>query len=94
MKVKFHKNKKIKNAYERYLKSNIDNILDCYDNPSTFKSMVEDNIREFMDKIGGRNYRIISYNSFVFTAGFTCISNGVNIFVYVTPYKTEYMRIS
>ena len=53
------------NAYKR---SSIFDIYEAYDKPSTEKTRADYFCREQMQKEGGHGYKIISYNTFQFSA--------------------------
>ena len=54
------------NAYNR---SEIYNIYQAYEKPSTAKTRADYNCRLMMESEGGQCYKIIGYNSNYFTAG-------------------------
>lgn len=85
--------KRIKSAYERHQNSRLYELNDCYKNPSTNKFDVFAIHRDIMRQYEGFDFRIISYNTFVFTVGFFgYINNRLNFF-YITPDHIRYMEI-
>lgn len=52
-----------------YATSDIYNLFGVYSNPSDYKLIAENDCRERMRRENGRDFRIISYNTFVFTCG-------------------------
>ena len=53
------------NAYNR---SNIFDLYEAYANPSTAKTRADYSCRMMMQEEGGHGYKIISYNTFQFSA--------------------------
>lgn len=53
------------NAYNR---SSMYDLRDAYANPSTEKTRADYNCRMMMENEGGHGYKIISYNTFQFSA--------------------------
>lgn len=45
-------------------------IYDCYSKPSENKVLAYEETRNYMESIGGKSYRILSYNPSTFTCGF------------------------
>lgn len=45
-------------------------IYDCDTKPSKNKVRVYEETRNYMESIGGKEYRILSYNNYTFTCGF------------------------
>lgn len=45
-------------------------IYDCYSKPSENKVLAYEETRNYMESIGGKGYRILSYNTYSFTCGF------------------------
>ena len=79
--------KKLKGAYERYLKSDMTSILHAYTKPSVYKVQAwEERCKGTMREFGGHDLRIIGKNCSIFTAGFV-FEDMANrkYFCYITP---------
>ena len=86
-------NKRIKSAYERHQNSHLYGLSDCYKNPSRNKFDAYLACRNLMRKYEGFDFRIISYNSMIFTVGFFGYLNNRLNFFYITPENIRYMEI-
>lgn len=81
----------IRNAYAIYLRSNYYGLYDCYESPSEAKQNAYNYcIRLQMDTPAGRQGRVISYNTFMFTYGFIGRMNGKDAFFYISPNREWY----
>ena len=67
-------------------------LCDCYHTPSERKRQAYDYCVELFHDDRGDDFRIISYNTFMFTVGYTR-NNGTEL-VYITPTKKEVIEIS
>lgn len=77
-------NARERNAYERYMRSTAYSLYDVYDSFSKSKSDAWEYCRKLcMEKRGGW-LKIISANTFQFTAGFEYEENGKRMFMYIT----------
>lgn len=67
--------------------SDMHELYHAYNSASTAKWRAWDYCKELCNKYNGHNLKIISKNSFVFTAGFEFIDpeNGNLKFMYITP---------
>lgn len=63
-------NKRDARFINEYINSYNYSIYDCYIKPSENKVQAYEETRNYMESIGGRGYRILSYNTFSFTCGF------------------------
>ena len=54
----------------KYLRSYYYSIYDCYTKPSKNMILAYEETRNYMESIGGKSYRILSYNPSTFTCGF------------------------
>lgn len=95
--MKFENNKRVRNAYENYLRSNYTDLGQCYTQPSWTK-------RDIYDYWSSRIYtdygcnallslKIIGFNSMVFSLGFTFTDNDKKVFCYITKVRVSYMLI-
>ena len=64
------KQERYKVTRTRYNRSKITSVYGVYNKPSDEKVAAERNIKLEMSLTGGFDYRIISYNSFEFVAGY------------------------
>ena len=67
-------------------------LCDCYHTFSESKRLAYNYCVEQFHLDRGDDFRIISYNTFMFTVGYT-IDNGTKL-VYITPTKKEVIEIS
>ena len=79
--------KKLKGAYERYLKSDMDTLYKAYASPSCHKvDAWENRCRGTMLTFGGHDLKVVSHNCSIFTAGFLFEDAFKNqYFYYITP---------
>ena len=75
------------NSYDRAL-------TDCYARPSIAKEKADFRCRHFMIVNGGYDYRICTYNSQIFTAGFRFKEKDVEYLCYMTPTYNYIIRLS
>ena len=75
------------NSYRRTLN-------DCYVRPSLAKENADFWCRERMVECGGYDYRICTYNTSMFTAGYRFKENGIEYLAYETPSYTYKIRLS
>lgn len=78
MKALNNTTKKAKGFINAYNRGKIFDIYGAYDKPSTEKTRADYFCREQMEKEGGHSYKIISYNTFQFTAAWT-VGNSLRI---------------
>ena len=76
--------KQLKNRYEQYLNSNYYSVNDFYNNCSTEKRQAQENIKIYMYKNNGRNYKVIGGNCNFFTAGWIQEKNNKKYFIFET----------
>ena len=96
--------KQIKQAYKRYLCSDMYDIYDAYKTPSSRKRLAWKDCQRLRDEEGGRNLKIIGANSMVFSAGFikdtymfneeTSKVEPIEAFVYITKDYDRYFPVS
>lgn len=81
-------------AYYRYTQSWL-TLYDCYKRPSLAKQRIWDRIVKESVEDDGDVVSIISYNSHIFTCGYTFESDGgTKYFVYITPSRTRVVKVS
>ena len=81
-------NKKELRFLQEYINSHNRTIYDCYDKPSENMVLAYEETRNYMESIGGKSYRILSYNSHTFTCGFI-----VDKYLYVITKKNNLYKI-
>lgn len=82
-------NKKVIGNYARYKASTARDLYGAYTTPSYKKRRAWEYCRETCAAAGGHDLRVVSWNTFVFTAGFTFTdADGVPTFCYITPSGT------
>lgn len=70
----------------RYSNSTLYGLYYAYENPSVAKQNAWDYCVNLMDKYNGYGLRVVSYNTFMFTAAFLFLDeNGVVNMMYITP---------
>ena len=77
---------------DSYYKSTITELGECYHTFSERKRQAYNNCAAQYHLDDGYCFRIISYNTFMFTVGYTR-NNGTEL-VYITPTKKEVIEIS
>lgn len=79
-------NKTEKANYENFLRSDMETLWDAYAKPSTRKEAAWEYCKNLCAKYEGYGLRVISKNTFMFTAGFLFLStSGKEKFMYITP---------
>ena len=86
-------NKQMREAYQRYVKSESRLLRDVYTSWSDEKQKAFNKCFEVYNKLDGRNYRIIGANTFSFSFGFICEIDNKKAFVYITKDYIKYMYI-
>lgn len=81
--------KKLKEAYDRYLKSDMYSLSDAYGSCSAKKRTAWETCRRFCEERGGENLKIIGANTHFFSVGFVYTDEGVRKFVYITHAGTH-----
>lgn len=78
---------KLDDVYQRYTYSDDTQLRDVYGRYSDKKARAYDYCRNLMLKYDGYDFRIISYNTFMFTCGFMFHDPATNelMFAYITP---------
>lgn len=89
-------NKQGKWNYEQYEKSNWYTLWDAYDSPSYNKEKAWDYCCKLFAKLNGTGLKVISKNTYVFTAGFEfeVEDTGEIAFCYITPSYDRYYEIA
>ena len=75
------------NSYRR-------NLTECYGRFSSAKEKADFWCRHYMVENGGYDYRICTYNSQIFTAGFRFKEKGAEYLCYMTPTYNYKIRLS
>jgi len=80
--------------YYRYCESNYERLSQIYETWSSKKDDAYKECKELMKSLGGKNFRIISYNAWMFTAGFVYRDeDGKKWFVYMSRTNTNRMLL-
>ena len=79
--------------YQEYLKAPIRFVPNVYKHPSVNKLRAELNILEYMRFNDGYGYRVMSYNSSFFTAGYIIRNDEGKLFVYETAQHRYYLPL-
>ena len=75
-----------KGNYEAYLRSEKYSLFDAYDRPSIHKERAWLYCRDLCAQCNGYGLKVISKNTFIFTAGFLFLSpSGKQMFMFITP---------
>lgn len=87
MKLNSYKLNAARGAYSAWLRSKNYTIFHAYEKPSTSKERAYEYCLEKFRLYNGEDFKIISYNTFIFTAGFTFehTITGEKMFYYITP---------
>ena len=95
--MKFENNKRVRQAYQAYLKSNYAVLSQCYEKPSEDKYDIYDSwVSKILEDFGINavlSLKVISFNIYMFTLGFTFKYNDNNVFCYITKDRITYMLI-
>ena len=83
----------LKAKYQQYLKAPLRYVTDVYDRPSVNKLRAENNIIEYMLDNDGYGYRVMSYNTQMFTVGYIIQNDEGKLFVYETAYRRYYLPL-
>ena len=74
------------NAYDRYLASDMDTLYKAYGRISAKKQQAWEDCLVLCREYGGTDLKVITYNTYVFTAGFVYTDEeGDRMFMYITP---------
>ena len=77
----------LKAKYQKFLATPLRYVNDVYARPSVYKERAERNIYKYMLNNHGYGYRVMSYNSRMFTAGYIIYNEQGKCFVYETAYN-------
>ena len=86
-------NKAIKDAYNRYLNSELYTVYGCYVRPSYAKCKAFDKCLDIYRINNGRQPRIISHNTTQFTFGFIGFVGDKQAFFYITKDNSRYIYL-
>lgn len=78
---------------ERYNKASKTWLHECYKKPSLAKQIADAYVRECYENDGGYDFKIISYNTSFFTAGYKMIENGIEYLKIHTYTKTFKIKL-
>lgn len=84
-------NKTIKGAYEKYERSRLYTLDDCYSSYSAAKENAMDYCVNLFIDHDGAEMKIIGYNSMTFSVGFMGIVDGKSAFIYITKDYDRYI---
>lgn len=76
--------KALRDAYWKYNKSNYNGIYDAYDRPSYAKVKAWEYCRDLCENLKGSNLKVVGFNMFKFSAGFTFNMDNKKYFMYIT----------
>ena len=92
--MKTTNNKNIKNKYNEYKRSDARQLWDVYGKFSNEKIKAFDYCVDLCKKYNGVDLKIISYNTFAFSCGFTYTNDdGRKMFVYITKTQDQQTQI-
>ena len=94
-KVMYKRNtKEMGKYYKIYSTANNTKLEDIYSKYSHEKEMAYLRCQEIKQKLNGYGLKLLTHNTFMFTAGFLAELNGKDIFVVITPNNIEYMEVN
>lgn len=84
-------NKRVNGIIESYKNYAGRDLSDCYKKASVAKQRAYAYCRDKQRQYNGYDFRIISYNTFIFTVGFKFVDveTGKVMFMHITPSKDE-----
>ena len=86
--------KRAEQAYEQYKNSDLSNLYKAYGRPSQKKLEAWNDCSKLLREYEGSDLRVITYNTFVFTAGFTFVGeDNIRRFIYITPSGYTTIRV-
>ena len=77
-------NKREREAYERYLRSDMLTLYDAYDRFSRAKEEAWEYCKTLKDQKAGRGLKVIGASTHFFSAGFLYEEDGKPMFMYIT----------
>ena len=86
--------KQLRYAYERWQNSELDELYKAYSSASAAKWRAWEHCKETCYVLGGWGLRVITYNTYMFTAGFMFEEDGVKKFCYITPTNKEIVEVN
>lgn len=81
--------KRQRRVYINYRLSDKVKLSQCYKSYSDAKANEYTNCVYTASSMNGEHFRIISYNTYIFTVGFMYEDKGEYMFMYITPNKCE-----
>lgn len=82
-------NNKDMSIYRSYMESDLYSIYECYNKPSIEKVSIYNYWRAECNKLHGNDFRIVSYNKYVFTLAFK-VKDAI---LYVTPTQVKWILL-
>lgn len=76
--------KKVKGGVNN-INTNLKDLYQCYDRPSTSKILIYNEWCDFAKKVDASNFGIASYNANIFTFDFMFSFNDVIYYAHITP---------
>lgn len=86
-------NARMENAYRSYNYSNMFELWDAYGRCSQSKRNAWEYCKALMNEKNGYGLKVISANTFQFTAGFEYEENGKNMFAYITKSSDTFAEV-
>lgn len=83
----------MREKYNSYLNSNYQNIFQAYEKPSSKKIAAWKYCQNLCNKYFGKDLKVVSKNTFTFTAGFISDLDGKIYFIYITPKNDRYIEL-
>ena len=94
--IKLQNTKTLKQAYKNYMQSSNYDLNNIYKSYSYEKTRAFDYCKTLKEKYNGNDLKIISGNTFTFSAGFTYHNEQDNkkIFCYITKNNIKFLNLS
>ena len=86
--------KQARDAYERWQRSDMDELYKAYGSASSAKWNAWEHCKETCYVLGGWGLRVITKNTYMFTAGFLFEKDGVTKFCHITPTHKEIIEVA
>ena len=87
------KSKNIKTAYTNYINRGFVDLSDEYTKPSSAKVKAWNDCCQLEVDMDGLGLSVISANTMQFTAGFVCVIDGKDAFVWITKENVRYIHL-
>lgn len=79
--------------YSTYKFSDMYSLFNAYASPSYNKVKAWERCKEICNNLNGHGLKVVSKNTFVFTAGFTFEKDGKKYYCHITPNHTTSVEI-